>query len=80
MSEQVRDGVTDSVLRVLREVIGNDDISPADDFYLVGGHSLLIMTVIERLHSQCDLDLDRGQFAANPRVAAIIEACRPVSP
>ncbi|MGY0236067.1 acyl carrier protein [Longispora urticae] len=71
---------TDAVLEVLRDAIGTTDISPADDFYFVGGHSLLIVRVIQRLRRQYGLELSPRQFGANSQIAALIAACRPVVP
>jgi acyl carrier protein len=69
----------DAVLTVLRETIGDDTISTDDDFYQVGGHSLLILRVTKRLRAEFGLELDLRQFWTNAQVAALISACRPVT-
>jgi nonribosomal peptide synthetase DhbF len=66
-----------AVLAVLRDVIGTDAIAPEDDFYLVGGHSLMILTIARRLKAEHDVVLDPRQIGRNSQVAAIIAACRP---
>lgn len=67
----------ETVLKVLREVIGNDAVTLTDDFYLVGGHSLLIVRIVRRLKKEFGLVLDPRQFGANSQVAALVAACHP---
>jgi hypothetical protein len=73
------DHVQQAVLSVLEEAIGTGPITPADDFFLVGGHSLLIVSIIRRLRVEHGIVLTPRQFGINSQVAAIIAACRPVS-
>jgi hypothetical protein len=70
--------IGEKVLDVLREMIGYPSISPVDDFYLVGGHSLLIMRVIRRLRDEHGVDLDARSFGVNSQVAALMSAARPL--
>lgn len=68
-----------AVLQVLREVLDRDSVSPSDDFFLIGGHSLLMVRVIGKLKKEHGLALDARQFGTNSQVAALIAACRPVA-
>ncbi|MEV0238071.1 phosphopantetheine-binding protein [Nonomuraea sp. NPDC050786] len=79
MSDNLSRADTESaVLLVLCDVIGNDAISLHDDFYMVGGHSLLILKIRHRLRNEFSLDLDLRQFWVNARVDSLVSACRPV--
>jgi hypothetical protein len=75
-AEEGNGSANEAVLTVLREAIGDNSIISTDDFYLVGGHSLLIVRVVRRLHKEYGLILDFRQFAINSRIEAIIQACR----
>jgi hypothetical protein len=69
--------VDEAVLGVLRDVIGEPALGPGDDFYLAGGHSLLVMRVVRRLRVECGLELAPRAFAMSSQIAALIAACRP---
>ena len=66
------------VLGVLQEVIGNDEITPDDDFYLAGGHSLLLVRISRKLRIEHGLELPMQAFWADPHVAALMAAARPI--
>jgi hypothetical protein len=66
-------------LLVLSEVLQRDAVSPSDDFFLLGGHSLLLVRVIGKLRKEHGLALDARQFLTNSQVAALMAACRPIS-
>jgi hypothetical protein len=70
--------ISQAVITVLRDVIGIDEVKPADDFFLIGGHSLLILRVIQMLRRDHGLELDARQFAVNSQVAALIASCHPI--
>lgn len=70
--------VGERVLAVLREVIGDPAIGPADDYYLAGGHSLLIIRIVRRLRQEHKIDLDARQFGVNAQIAALMAAARPL--
>lgn len=75
-----RTDIEQAVLTVLRRIVGNDAIAPSDNFFLIGGHSLLIVKIVRQLRTEYGLDLDARQFASNPQVASLISACRPIPP
>lgn len=66
---------SDAVLTVLRDLIGNESISLTDDFYLAGGHSLLILPIVKRLREEFGIHLDVRYFGVNSQVAALVAAC-----
>jgi acyl carrier protein len=63
---------------VLRQVIGCPEVRPEDDFYLLGGHSLLIVQIVRLLRSRHGIELDIRAFAQNPQIAALAAACRAI--
>jgi Phosphopantetheine attachment site len=71
--------IGEQVLAVMRDVIGNPDLTPADDYYLAGGHSLLIVRIVRRLRRVHHIELDARQFAVNSQLAALMAAARPVA-
>jgi len=75
--QQSLEAASMAVIQVLQEVTGCSQIRLDDDFYLIGGHSLLILQVIRGLRREFGLDLDPVQFSVNSQVAALITACRP---
>ncbi len=75
--DQLTTNTSETVLLVLREAIGSETISLTDDFYLAGGHSLLIVRIIQRLRKQFAIDLPIRQFGVNSQIAALVAACRP---
>jgi hypothetical protein len=76
--EPTPEAIGDTILAVLRELLGSDTISPADNYYLVGGHSLLIVRIIRLLRDRHGIELDARQFAANAQIAALMAAGRPL--
>jgi acyl carrier protein len=68
----------DAVLAVLRDALEDETLGPADDFYLAGGHSLLILRIVRRLADEFGIELDPRQFAVNSQFASLIAAARPL--
>jgi aryl carrier-like protein len=54
-----------AVAEVWAELLGVERVGRRDDFFRLGGHSLLVIVVIERLKRQ-GLHLDVGAFFATP--------------
>jgi hypothetical protein len=68
----------EQVLAALRQMIGDSSLSPTDDFYLAGGHSLLIMRIVRCLRDEHGIDLDVRSFGVNSQVAALMAVARPL--
>ncbi|MEY2229803.1 beta-ketoacyl synthase N-terminal-like domain-containing protein [Streptomyces sp. BF23-19] len=60
---EVEDGVLEGVLKVLEEGLGIDAIAPDDDFYDLGGDSLLAVELVTALRTLFGIDLDLDEFA-----------------
>jgi amino acid adenylation domain-containing protein len=66
----------EKVLRLVREILENDDISTNENFFLAGGHSLLGMQLVLRLGEVFGVNLTLQQLFAAPtakQLAASIE-------
>ncbi|MEH1016310.1 phosphopantetheine-binding protein [Micromonospora sp. CPCC 206060] len=70
----------DAVTQVVRDVLQLDSVRPDDDFFAVGGHSLLILHVIGALRTSHRLALPAVQFGKDARLSALAAACHEVGP
>lgn len=78
MSGPASDAALTAVVTVVRELLDDPNLGPTDDFYAVGGHSLLIVRVLRTLRLDYGLELDARSFAVNSQLAALAAACRSV--
>lgn len=70
------------VIEAWRQVLEIDEIGPDDDFFALGGHSLLGMLLLIRLHEMLGVELTLSQIFETPTVAGMAElvARRPAAP
>ncbi|MGH2616814.1 MAG: phosphopantetheine-binding protein [Thermomicrobiales bacterium] len=70
-----RDGITllDLVREVWREVLGLDAVGPEDDFFEIGGHSLVVPAAIARLAARLGLDVPLHALFDAPTPAEMAE-------
>jgi amino acid adenylation domain-containing protein len=54
-----------------KDVLNVDEIGIHDDFFLLGGSSLLVTQVIARLAGRLDIELPVRDFFANPTIASL---------
>ena len=59
------------VRRAWRDVLALDDIEPDDDFFLVGGHSLLVLEVVDAIEAETGTAIPLGDFFENPTPRAL---------
>jgi amino acid adenylation domain-containing protein len=59
------------VLRVFQEILGQEEIGIYDDFFNIGGHSLLAIRLIGRLNEQLGVNIDIRWLFRNPTVAGL---------
>jgi amino acid adenylation domain-containing protein len=68
--------IEETLLAMVRELLGSEAISTEDNFFLIGGHSLLGMQLLVRVRQLYDVDLTLRELFASPtvrRMAAIVE-------
>jgi acyl carrier protein len=62
-----------TIARIWADALGVDHIGVHDDFFSLGGHSLLGAEVVERVRDVYDVDLPLGRLFESPTVAAAAE-------
>ena len=68
--------IEETLLAMVRELLEREAISVDDNFFLIGGHSLLGMQLLVRVRQLYDVDLTLRELFASPtvrRMAAIVE-------
>nr|BFE78402.1 hypothetical protein GCM10020093_010030 [Planobispora longispora] len=63
--------VLDEVLEIWREVLGMDDITPDDDLFDLGGHSLSITQIIAKVRDRMGVELSFEVFIDTPTAAGV---------
>ena len=61
------------LLDVWRKVIGREQIGVFDNFFDLGGHSLLMTQIVSRIRATLDVDLPIGAIFNAPTVASLAE-------
>jgi len=54
------------VRRAWRDVLALEDIAPDDDFFLLGGHSLLVLEVVDAIEAETGTVIPLGDFFEHP--------------
>ncbi|WP_028934504.1 non-ribosomal peptide synthetase [Pseudonocardia spinosispora] len=71
-----RDATEAAVVAIWREVLDRPDVGPDDDFFALGGHSLLTMRMLDRLNGRFGLDVALSEVFGTPTPAATAFAVR----
>ncbi|WNV85488.1 condensation domain-containing protein [Umezawaea sp. Da 62-37] len=72
-SDQPRTPTQKTVLTIWSDILGVDHMGVDDDFFALGGHSLMGALVVDRLREEFALDLPLGQLFQTPTVAEVAE-------
>jgi acyl carrier protein len=59
------------VIEIWRAVLGSENIGASDDFFALGGDSLIATELVARLSNEFGVDLPLSQLAESPTVAGI---------
>ena len=54
------------VRRAWRDVLALEDVEPDDDFFLIGGHSLLVLEVVDAIEAETGTAIPLGAFFEDP--------------
>ena len=54
------------VRRAWRDVLALEDVEPDDDFFLIGGHSLLVLEVVDAIEAETGTVIPLGDFFEHP--------------
>ncbi|GAB3887305.1 hypothetical protein GCM10029964_053070 [Kibdelosporangium lantanae] len=72
--------VGEAVGALFSSVLGIDGIGVDDDFFLLGGHSLVAVQIIEELNTRYTLDLTLREFYLEPTIAGLTAAVTSLPP
>jgi amino acid adenylation domain-containing protein len=61
----------DAIKRIWQGVLGGGAVGPEQNFFGIGGHSLLAVKVVGRLREELGLELSVGEFFAAPTIRAL---------
>jgi amino acid adenylation domain-containing protein len=70
------DTVEAAVARIWAEELGLAEVGPTDDFFSLGGHSLMVGTVVRRTRAELGVDIRVRALFEAPRLADFIERVR----
>jgi len=68
-----RGEVEEQLAQIWREVLGSDRVGADDDFFALGGHSLLVMQVVNRVRQALGVELALMSLFECPTVAMLAE-------
>nr|WSZ19204.1 amino acid adenylation domain-containing protein [Streptomyces canus] len=74
-----RTATEERLAQIWADALAVDRVGIHDDFFDLGGHSLLVMRVVNRITSDLDLDLAIGDLFACPTVAALAQRAEGLS-
>jgi amino acid adenylation domain-containing protein len=70
------DEIEELVLRVVRDILGSDEISLADNFFQVGGYSLLVLRLVNQIQQECGVRLPIRTVFTAPSVQQLAGTVR----
>lgn len=62
------EGINDRIAGIWESLLGNDDIGLDDDFYEIGGHSLLALQILTRMKEELGIKITLKEFLDNPTI------------
>jgi hypothetical protein len=63
--------IENSLSHVWEELLGVKGIAPADNFFDIGGHSLVVMQLVSRIHARWSVDLRISDVFDAPSLSAL---------
>jgi len=71
--EEPRGEVETTLAEIWAEVLKVDRVGRRDNFFDLGGHSLLVMRVVSRLRKVMDVEVTLGDMFAHPELGSLAE-------
>lgn len=71
-----RDDLEVKIAEIWKEILKIEQVSIQDDFFIIGGHSLNVTTLINKLHKEFDINLTLGQIFKNPTITKQAEVMK----
>ncbi|MCU0286495.1 MAG: amino acid adenylation domain-containing protein, partial [Acidobacteria bacterium] len=78
--EAPTDEVEEKVAAIWQEVLGVEKVGISDNFIQLGGHSLLVISIIARIHQEFDVELQLTDIFAKPTVKELAQLIRDTNP
>lgn len=75
-SREASDDIERAILRLWSEILGTDLITPGDNFFALGGHSLLVTRVIYEIRDEFGIDLPILTMFQEPTVEGLAREVR----
>ncbi len=63
----------EKLLSIWKDILGRDDIGVNQNFLQIGGHSLLIMTMITRINREFDVEISLGEIFSGATIEHLAE-------
>jgi hypothetical protein len=76
-SQHTRESVELAVCRLFAELVGVDTVRPDEDFFDIGGHSLLAAEAVGTLRRQYNVTLRLPDFLEDPTAAWVCDVIVP---
>jgi acyl transferase domain-containing protein len=70
------DELENTMINIWREVLGVAEISPQDNFFVLGGHSLMAIQLIAEIRRQIGAEIPVKVFFQDPTVASLVTRIR----
>lgn len=67
----IDDGLTDKMCAIWREVLEVDEVDPGDDLFDLGGHSLSIAKIVDRVREEMGVEVSFEVFIDDPTPASV---------
>ncbi|HYV09752.1 MAG TPA: amino acid adenylation domain-containing protein, partial [Pyrinomonadaceae bacterium] len=75
-----RNGLEQELVEIWREVLGVEQIGVDDNFFEMGGHSVIATRAVSRVHKQLNVRVELREFFAHPTIAELAQLITELKP